>query len=304
MSITPEMIDAMVAAGLTREQMATLMKAAIAQEEAEKVARRAKAAAKKRRQRATGKGNMSPDVPGTDGDMPGQKGTSGDGGGHGSPTPLDVPRPSPTPHPTPLKPPAHSGSDPDGSAPPSGASGQAGGGEGGDGDLPAEAGAYDPRLDLFNRGKDTLQRMTGRPDPVVRALLGKWLRFCDDDALTIVLAIDAAVQHKPADAVSFIVGKLRSDVAAWDTKLEKPPDRGSPDRPLNASSRRALLLRQIKRDHDAPDDNPTPRYDDGSPVIDHEEDGRSDPDLLGGAGGDPRRVPPNGHLRVASSRHR
>ena len=303
MSITPDMIDAMVAAGLTREQMATLMKAAIAQEEAEKAARRAKAAAKKRRQRATGKGSMSPDVPGTDGDIVGHEGTAGDIGGHaGTQVPND---PSPLPPQTPpITPYPNTPSDPDGSAPPSGASGQAGGGEGGDDDLPAETGAYDPRLDLFNRGKDTLRQMTGRPDPVVRALIGKWLRFCDDDAMTIVLAIDAAVEHQPSDVVSFIVGRLRSDVAAWDTKLEKPPTRGSPDRPLNASSRRALLLRQIKRDHDAPDDSPAPRYDDGSPVIDHEDDGRSDPDLLGGAGGDSRRVPPNGYLRVASSRHR
>ena len=87
MSITPEMIDAMMAAGLSREQMAVLMKAGLADAEREKSERKARAAAKKRRQRA--EVALEPfDVPetlgdnkrqtGTIGDTEGQAGTSGD----------------------------------------------------------------------------------------------------------------------------------------------------------------------------------------------------------------------------------
>ncbi|GEP11679.1 hypothetical protein [Methylobacterium gnaphalii] len=77
MGITPEMIDAMLAAGLDREQMAALMKAGLADAEREKTERKAKAAAKKRRQRA--QTALQPfDVPGTLGDSEGQPGTEGD----------------------------------------------------------------------------------------------------------------------------------------------------------------------------------------------------------------------------------
>ncbi|MCC0809411.1 hypothetical protein FPV16_24975, partial [Methylobacterium sp. W2] len=77
MSITPEMIDAMVAAGLTREQMAALMKASLIQAEAAQAEKRAKAAAKKRRQRGVMPA-LSLHVPGTLGDTGGQTGTEGD----------------------------------------------------------------------------------------------------------------------------------------------------------------------------------------------------------------------------------
>ena len=77
MSITPEMIDAMMAAGLSREQMAVLMKAGLADAEREKSERKARAAAKKRRQRA--EVALEPfDVPGTLGDRQGHIGTIGD----------------------------------------------------------------------------------------------------------------------------------------------------------------------------------------------------------------------------------
>jgi len=89
LSLSPDVIDAMVANGATVEMLAAVMKAelaaiekerAVAQAEAQ--ARRAAAAEKKRRQRAErppvspGRPAMSLDVPGTDGDMPGRPETS------------------------------------------------------------------------------------------------------------------------------------------------------------------------------------------------------------------------------------
>lgn len=70
-------IDAMVAAGLTPEQMASVMKAVTADAVAKADEQRAKAAAKKRLQRAK-RPLMSLDVPGTKGDDAGQMGTNGD----------------------------------------------------------------------------------------------------------------------------------------------------------------------------------------------------------------------------------
>lgn len=88
MSLSPAVIDAMVANGATVEMLAAVMKAelaAIASERADAealaAARRAAAAEKKRRQRAErpemplGRPEMSRDVPGTHGDIAGHAGT-------------------------------------------------------------------------------------------------------------------------------------------------------------------------------------------------------------------------------------
>lgn len=64
------LIDALVAAGGSMDQVRAVVAAAEAQEEAVVAARRAKAAAKKRRQRDA----LSPNVPGTPGDAGGQPG--------------------------------------------------------------------------------------------------------------------------------------------------------------------------------------------------------------------------------------
>lgn len=84
MALDPATLDAMVAAGFTGEQIATVVKAELMAERARAAAsddaRRAKAADKKRRQRAEAR-LVSPDVPGTDRDTEGQTGTDGDIGG-------------------------------------------------------------------------------------------------------------------------------------------------------------------------------------------------------------------------------
>lgn len=82
--MSPEVIDALVAAGVTAEQLAAAIKADLASEADRIAARRAKAAAKKRRQRGS--------VPSCPGDIEGQKGTDGD-------TPSLSPSPqTPQPH--------------------------------------------------------------------------------------------------------------------------------------------------------------------------------------------------------------
>jgi len=70
MSLSAAVIDAMVAAGCTAEQLASAIKTANAEADALLAAKRAKAAEKKRRQRAL--------VPGTNRDIAGQEGTEGD----------------------------------------------------------------------------------------------------------------------------------------------------------------------------------------------------------------------------------
>ncbi|QDI81674.1 hypothetical protein E8E01_15080 [Methylorubrum populi] len=107
MSLDPATLDAMVAAGFSAQQIATVVKAELMAERAKLVAadeaRRAKAADKKRRQRAEAR-LVSLDVsccpgdnegqPGTQGDSEGQAGTAGDaavdGGKEGPQTPKET----------------------------------------------------------------------------------------------------------------------------------------------------------------------------------------------------------------------
>lgn len=125
MSLSPDVIDAMVASGLTVDQLAAIVKADLVAEErrrsaeaeaqaiadaeaaAAKIERRARDAAKKRRQRAA-KGDdvpacppMSPDVPG---DNSGQVGTSRGHAGTPPETKVSPTPPSKTQTPTPLSP--------------------------------------------------------------------------------------------------------------------------------------------------------------------------------------------------------
>lgn len=81
MALEPATLDAMVAAGFSAEQIATVVKAELMAERARAAAadeaRRAKAAQKKRRQRAEAQ-LVSLDVPACPGDIEGHRGTSGD----------------------------------------------------------------------------------------------------------------------------------------------------------------------------------------------------------------------------------
>lgn len=70
MSLSAAILDALVAAGATAEMIAAAVKADMAERDVVDTSRRARAAEKKRQQRA-----MSPPVPGTDRDIEGQRGT-------------------------------------------------------------------------------------------------------------------------------------------------------------------------------------------------------------------------------------
>ena len=101
MSIDPAILRAMAAAGASIEVILAAVEAAKAAEDAFITSRRAKAAAKKRRQRSVNSA-VSPDVPGTDGEERGQTGTLGDD----LPPPPDGPLSFPqTPNLSPLNPP-------------------------------------------------------------------------------------------------------------------------------------------------------------------------------------------------------
>ncbi len=88
-------IEALIAAGGTVDQIAAVVRAAEAEQDAEQTVRRAKAADKKRRQRAV----VSPIVPGTGRDREGQMGTDGD-----TPVPPEKEAPTPQEKQTPLTP--------------------------------------------------------------------------------------------------------------------------------------------------------------------------------------------------------
>lgn len=73
MSLSPQVLDALLAAGATADMIVAAVKAELAVQAEADALRRQKATEKKRRQRA-----MSPVVPGTDGDEAGREGTAPD----------------------------------------------------------------------------------------------------------------------------------------------------------------------------------------------------------------------------------
>jgi len=88
------------------------------------------------------------------------------------------------------------------------------------------------------------------------------------------------------------------------SQMGRPGARASPDRSLSPAARRALFLRDLSRGSNAPDDETDPSLDDDGPIIDHEGDGGPDRPLSRSAGGDPRQLPAQGHLRFAGAGRR
>ena len=70
----------------------------------------------------------------------------------------------------------------------------------------APASPPDARTLLFRNGLSELAVLTGRPETKLRAVLGKWLRDTDDDALRILTLITQAKQDRPADPIAWIEG--------------------------------------------------------------------------------------------------
>jgi uncharacterized protein YdaU (DUF1376 family) len=69
----------------------------------------------------------------------------------------------------------------------------------------------DARTLLFRNGLSDLVAMSGRPETKLRAVLGKWLRDADDDALRILTLIAKAKQDQPADPIAWIEGHFRRE---------------------------------------------------------------------------------------------
>ena len=69
----------------------------------------------------------------------------------------------------------------------------------------------DARTLLFQNGLAELAAITGRQETKLRAVLGRWLRDTDDDALRIVALIAKAKQDRPADPIAWIEGHFRRE---------------------------------------------------------------------------------------------
>jgi uncharacterized protein YdaU (DUF1376 family) len=62
----------------------------------------------------------------------------------------------------------------------------------------------DPRADLFNRGRQTLERITGKTPDSARALIGRFLKLANDEAVAVLGAIEDADRNRIADPVPWI----------------------------------------------------------------------------------------------------
>ena len=82
-------------------------------------------------------------------------------------------------------------SDPKGSAPPGGAIGN------------------DFRKELFERGVRTVCQLTGRPELRCRTLIGSWLKIVADDAVTVLRAVDEAVDAQVIEPIGWIEARLK-----------------------------------------------------------------------------------------------
>lgn len=71
-----------------------------------------------------------------------------------------------------------------------------------DGAVPARP---DVRTELFRSGLAEVRRLTGMPDGRARALLGKCLKAAEDNASTVSDAIRRCADHRPADAVPWLL---------------------------------------------------------------------------------------------------
>ena len=130
--------------------------------------------------------------------------------------------------PEPVKPAAYRelikpNSEPKGSAPQSGASGK------------------DFRKDLFERGVRTLRDITGRPDLRCRTLIGSWLKLVGDDAVTVLRAIDEAVEAEVIEPVGWIEAQLRG------RRAEAGPAASTAAAAAIAAARKAEALRMVER---------------------------------------------------------
>lgn len=67
----------------------------------------------------------------------------------------------------------------------------------------------DARTALFHEGLSTISRMSGKPEPACRPLLGKWLKLVGDDASALLATIRRAAAIQVAEPVAWIERTLK-----------------------------------------------------------------------------------------------
>lgn len=69
----------------------------------------------------------------------------------------------------------------------------------------------DVRADLFGKGLKSLIAITGKTPDSARSLVGKWLKFANDEAITVLGAIEDAERNRVADPVAWITRAIQSN---------------------------------------------------------------------------------------------
>ncbi len=95
----------------------------------------------------------------------------------------------------------------------------------------------DARTELFNRGLETLARLTGKGPDACRAFVGKCLKAASDDAVTVLGLIEDAERNRVVDASAWIVARLK-------------PSTGPPLRANTVYQQRQLESREILNEID------------------------------------------------------
>lgn len=76
----------------------------------------------------------------------------------------------------------------------------------------------DFRKELFGRGLRVLTEITGKTPDSSRSLVGRWLKFVNDEAIHVLGAIEEAERNKIADPVAWITKVLQSKMGNRDGK--------------------------------------------------------------------------------------
>lgn len=84
----------------------------------------------------------------------------------------------------------------------------------------------DPRTDLFNRGKQILEEITGGADSSCRSQIGRWLKMVNDESIHVLAAIEEAKRERRADPSAWITKVLQNRGGNHGTARQgrKPPN--------------------------------------------------------------------------------
>jgi uncharacterized protein YdaU (DUF1376 family) len=68
----------------------------------------------------------------------------------------------------------------------------------------SDGASRDIRRELFDRGLKTLERITGKTPDSCRSLIGKWLKYLNDEAIHLLAAIEDADRNRVVNPVAWI----------------------------------------------------------------------------------------------------